>query len=90
MIDDFEVWDDAGYVFDDYGPGRKLSLHYLAPLDRFRPRCFFPISSAQETGLRRGCVVLTCDPTLAELLASIPQLRPAPPPPAEETRPAAS
>jgi predicted O-methyltransferase YrrM len=81
MIDDFQVWDDSGYIFDDYGPTRTISLRYLAPLAVLQPRCFFPISSAQETGLRRGSVVLTIDPELAERIARIPQLRPAPPQP---------
>lgn len=81
MIDDFEVWDDPGYTFDDYGAAGRLSLRYLAPLAPFAPRCFFPIGSANETGVRRGSVVLTIDGALAALLARIPQLRPAPPPP---------
>ncbi len=82
MIDDFEVWDDPGYDFDDYGPGARLSLQYLAPLAPFAPRYFFPINSANESGVRRGSVVLTIDPALADGIARIPELRPAPPPPA--------
>jgi predicted O-methyltransferase YrrM len=82
MIDDFQVWDDAGYAFDDYGPTRTISLRYLAPLASLAPRYFFPITAAQETGVRRGSVVVTIDPELAERLTRIPQLRPAPPPPA--------
>src|SRR5581483_11607057 len=58
LIDDFEVWDDPGYSFDDYGAGRRLTLDYLAPLAAFAPRCFFPLGAAGETGGRRGCVVL--------------------------------
>jgi predicted O-methyltransferase YrrM len=81
MIDDFQVWDDNGYAFDDYGPTRTISLRYLAPLEPLRPRYFFPITAAQETGVRRGSVVVTLDPELAERLADIPQLRPAPPQP---------
>ena len=80
MIDDFEVWDDAGYTFDDYGPAGRLTLHHLAPLAPFAPRYFFPIGSEHETGLRRGSVVLTIDAALAALVGRIPQLRPAPPP----------
>jgi predicted O-methyltransferase YrrM len=78
MIDDFEVWDDPGYAFDDYGPTRRLGLGYLAPLAPFGPRYFFPMSANQETGLRRGSVALTTDPELAARLARIPELRPAP------------
>jgi predicted O-methyltransferase YrrM len=78
MIDDFEVPDDPGYVCDDYGPGKRLCLDYLAPIERFRPRYFLPGPSAEEGGFRRGCVVLTIDPALAEDLAAIRNLRPAP------------
>lgn len=78
MVDDFEVPDDPGYVFDDYGPGKRLCLDYLAPLERFRPRYFLPGPSSEESGFRRGCVVLTIDPALAEDLAAIRNLRPAP------------
>ena len=81
MIDDFEVWDDPGYTFDDYGPGRRLDLPYLAPLARFAPRYFFPGPSSGETGVRRGSVVIATDPALADGLAAIPELRPAPAPP---------
>lgn len=81
MIDDFQVWDDNGYTYDEYGPGRTLNLLYLAPLARLEPRYFFPISSAQETGVRRGSVVIARDPELVAHLARIPQLRPAPPQP---------
>jgi len=78
MVDDFEVPDDPGYIFDDYGPGKRLCLDYLAPLARFRPRCFLPGPSAEEGGHRRGCVVLTIDATLAETLGAVRNLRPAP------------
>jgi predicted O-methyltransferase YrrM len=78
MIDDFQVPDDPGYVFDDYGAGKRLCLDYLAPLARFGPRCFLPGPSAEEGGYRRGCVVLTIDAALAEVLGRVDNLRPAP------------
>src|SRR5262249_42296175 len=31
MIDDFQVPSDAGYGFDDYGPGKALVLSYIRP-----------------------------------------------------------
>lgn len=59
MIDDFEVPDDAGYQFDDYGNGKKLSLEYILPLIRSNWSVFFPAAKSEEdTGLKRGCVVL--------------------------------
>lgn len=58
MIDDFQVPGDAGYGFDDYGPGNCLCLEYLEP---FRSEFDFyipAIPSNDETGLVRGCIVL--------------------------------
>ena len=58
MIDDFEVPDDAGYAFDDYGDGKKLSLEYISKLASGWS-VYFPLAkSKDDTGLRRGCVVL--------------------------------
>ena len=59
MIDDFAVPDDRGYRFDDYGAGRALTIEYLGansvlPAGVWFPRC----ASDEETGERRGCVVL--------------------------------
>ena len=34
IIDDFAVPDDPGYAFDDYGPGKALTLDYLARAER--------------------------------------------------------
>jgi hypothetical protein len=59
VIDDFQVADDAGYGFDDYGPGRRLTLEYLPLASLGAISCLVPqLPSAQETGFRRGCVVL--------------------------------
>lgn len=79
MIDDFEVPGDPGFGFDDYGAGRRLCLAYLASLQGLT--AFFPTCPAgQETGARRGCVVLATTPAIAQRLHRIPTLRPAPPP----------
>lgn len=76
MIDDFEVPDDFGYHFDDYGNGNVLSLDYLninAESDVF---VFFPkATSEEESGSKRGWVVLTRSQSLAEKLESIEGLR---------------
>lgn len=59
MIDDFEVKGDPGYTFDDYGAGKRLCLEYLSPLKKDQLSVFFPnCLSANETGERRGSVVL--------------------------------
>jgi len=76
MIDDFQVTDDSGYSFDDYGPGKRLCLDYLAPLERYAVHRFFPGPSANEAGHRRGCLVLTIDPQLARQLGAVRDLRP--------------
>ena len=66
MIDDFRVPDDDGYTFDDYGPSKRLDLSLLQPLNSLRVEVFFPrMPSSEETGGRRGCVVLA-DPKSAE------------------------
>jgi hypothetical protein len=60
MIDDFKVEDDPGYGFDDYGDGKQLSVDYIKDIiEFFRPRMFYPrTNSYDETGARRGCIVL--------------------------------
>ncbi len=59
MIDDFKVPGDDGYAFDSYGPGKTLSLEYVDREARFELTAFFPrLSSEEESGSKRGCVVL--------------------------------
>lgn len=77
MIDDFAVPDDAGYRYDDYGPGKQLKLDYIASSVRqFGLHCFVPsLSSQQETGGRRGCVVLAQSPALIAALRRCTSMR---------------
>ena len=76
MIDDFEVPDDPGYRFDDYGPGKRLCLGYLQQAKLPPIYTYFPATpSQQETGARRGCVVITADAGLAAILDTIALLR---------------
>jgi hypothetical protein len=76
LIDDFEVPSDPGYRFDDYGPGKRLSLPLLG-LSRWSDvAVFFPtLPSAEETGARRGCVVLCRTAPWIGLLDGVPSLR---------------
>ncbi|HEX7343206.1 MAG TPA: hypothetical protein VF398_03020 [bacterium] len=75
MIDDFRVPGDEGYYYDDYGPGKKLCLEYLEPLSQWGLTAFFPtLPSSQETGGKRGCVILA-DEGLAARLKGIQTLR---------------
>jgi hypothetical protein len=59
MIDDFEVPTDPGYQFDDYGPGKRLSLRDFPLHQDNGIACYFPARpSSQESGLKRGAMVL--------------------------------
>jgi hypothetical protein len=76
LIDDFQVPDDPGYGFDDYGVGRRLSVDYLDPETLRAFDVFWPaIGSAQETGLCRGCVVLARKGVSAERMRQLGVLR---------------
>lgn len=72
MIDDFAVTDDPGYGFTYYG-GKPLTVDYLPVLPgwaRFHPMA----RSAEETGARRGCIVLA-SPELTAAVEKVPTLR---------------
>jgi hypothetical protein len=77
MIDDFQVPDDHGYGYDDYGIGRALTKDYIAPhVTQYQLTEFYPtVPSALETGARRGCVVLAHNRSLVDMLSRISFLR---------------
>ena len=91
MIDDFEVPSDAGYGYDDYGPGKALVSGYIRPailthqLLAFYPStpsaADYPSTPLAAAGLatagrlRRGCVVLAKEACHGPVLASISLLR---------------
>jgi predicted O-methyltransferase YrrM len=77
MIDDFQVPDDDGYAYDDYGMGKALTRKYIAPaVSQFQLVEFYPTTpSVAESGSRRGCVVVARDPSLIEVLSKISLLR---------------
>jgi len=77
MIDDFEVPGDAGYGYDDYGAGKALTAAYVAPAaDAHGLDIFYPVRPAsQETGARRGCVILAKRGPVALVLENLPVLR---------------
>jgi hypothetical protein len=93
MIDDFEVPSDAGYGFDDYGPGKALVSCYIRPaISAHRLQAFYPSTPsvadypstpmaaeglAAPGKLRRGCVVLAKESCHGPVLASMSLLRPA-------------
>lgn len=61
MIDDFKVVDDEGYGYDDYGKYGVLDLNLLSNIESkknifaYYPNC----NSKNETGAKRGTVILT-------------------------------
>lgn len=58
-IDDFQVPGES-YAFDDYGPGRRLSIEILQFLKETGYRIYFPtLPAASETGAARGVCLLT-------------------------------
>ena len=77
MIDDFEVEGDSGYEFDDYGDGKRLCLANLIREEKWKFAVFFPtLHSSEESGHKRGCVVLAkVTSTQARRLQSISLLR---------------
>jgi hypothetical protein len=79
-VDDFQVPGDSGYGYDDYGPGKALTLDYVRPLrDQYGLRVYFPSApAADETGACRGCAVFVSDPGLASRVVEIPELRSSP------------
>jgi hypothetical protein len=76
MIDDFQVPFDAGYGYDDYGPGKALTPDYIRPMElTHQLSAFYPSTpSANDGPSKRGCVVLA-KAAHARELASIPLLR---------------
>jgi predicted O-methyltransferase YrrM len=51
VIDDFQVPFDAGYGYDDYGPGKALAPQYIAPaVSAHRLQAFFPSTPSADEG----------------------------------------
>lgn len=59
-IDDFRVPGDPGYKYDDYGPGRALTIELIEFLKTKGYRLYFPaLPSNREDGSKSGVCVLT-------------------------------
>ena len=73
MVDDFEVPNDTGYGFDDYGPSKALTFDYIYhTVQRFDLSVFYPnVPSIEETGMKRGSVILAKVATSGENLLHI-------------------
>lgn len=77
MIDDFEV-PNSSYGYDAYGEV-ALNLEYVAQLPHTSVATFFPAKPAsEETGAKRGCVVLCKDRQTRVALDNLRLLRQGP------------
>jgi hypothetical protein len=75
MIDDFQV-PASSYSFDDWGPSRNLCLDCFESLKDFGLTAFFPVANAaDESGARRGWVVVCRDNSIAQALNEVEGLR---------------
>ncbi|MEM6886455.1 MAG: hypothetical protein AAF571_15645, partial [Verrucomicrobiota bacterium] len=69
--------DDEGYGYDDYGEGKALTLELLQQLDLSGLTAYFPtLPSSEETGAKKGCVVLATSESARQRLDSISTLAP--------------
>lgn len=75
VIDDFEVDDDSGYTFDDYGPDKRLDKSLIPSRLRADLVAYYPSASSEsESSHKRGVIVLA-PPAKEELLRSLRSLR---------------
>ena len=75
MIDDFQVPGES-YAYDDYGPGAALNSTYLDAMKRTDMTRLYPsLPATEETGARRGCVVLCNDVNIRDRLSKLASLR---------------
>ncbi len=77
LIDDFEVPGDAGYQFHDYGPRNSLTMReFYAFFSDNDLDCFLPsLPSTEETGKKRGCIVLVRKNEFSDRLERIKSLK---------------
>ena len=76
MVDDFQVPDDPGYKFDNYGEANKLSINYVLAANTPKLATYFPTARSEfETGEKRGSVVMSADPGVAAVLDRLPSLQ---------------
>lgn len=77
VIDDFQVEDGPGYGFDGYSPEERLTLALHGHRQSSSAALlFFPVTkSKDETGKRRGWVVVTDNSKMVDGLTRMPLLR---------------
>jgi hypothetical protein len=78
MIDDFQVPFDSGYSYDDFYEAETALTHaYIESAIRHHGlQAYYPsVPSSDETGQRRGCVVLAKTEAHFTALRAMPELR---------------
>ena len=76
LIDDFEVADDSGYAYDNYGPDKAATLSYVKSSNLPALEVFYPATPAKkETGARCGWVVFCSNAVTSQKLSQISLLR---------------
>jgi hypothetical protein len=76
MVDDFKVDGDAGYLYDDYGPGKSLELSLVQRPELAGLHVFWPAApAAAERRMRQGSVTLATEGAMTEALRTIKDLR---------------
>ena len=76
VVDDFQVPNDEGYGYDDWGAGKSLTEGLLPAAALSHYIILYPLApSSQETGMRRGCAVLV-SPDLDDVVSRMTTLRP--------------
>ncbi|MEI7842807.1 MAG: hypothetical protein WCI39_07225 [Gallionellaceae bacterium] len=76
LIDDFEVPNDSGYGFDDYGKGKVLNYEYIEKyvLNNSIDVYFPNVLSTNETGYKRGYTFLSKGSQNSKFLGGIGEL----------------
>jgi len=77
MVDDFQVPNEPGYGWDDYGGKNVLNLTtFQSCFRQWKLLPFFPsLPAPQETGGRRGCVALAPEGRMSDKLRECKSLR---------------
>jgi len=75
LVDDYQVPGDDGYGYDDYGEGKALTLELLQEQQLPGLTAYFPtLPSSEETGAKKGCVVLATSGQVHQQLDRISSL----------------
>jgi hypothetical protein len=76
MVDDFKVDGDAGYIYDDYGPGKSLELDLIKRPEFRMLHVFWPAAPASaEKRMRQGSVTLATQGPMSDALRHVKELR---------------